>query len=172
MFIYEDKINKKICKDLIDVFKKNKKIKEKNKHTEMTTVFCKSSASYLNEYSKAIMKIINNYKKKYEYVDKNQSPWSIFPLLKIQKYEPKKCYHSWHCELDGAVERQKRILAFTTYLNDIKEGGETEFLYQKTKIKPTEGKTILFPPFWTHTHKGNTTKEIKYIVTGWFSYVH
>ena len=34
-----------------------------------------------------------------------------------------------------------------------------EFFYQKEKIKPIEGKTILFPSFWTHTHKGNKTKE-------------
>ena len=53
-----------------------------------------------------------------------------------------------------------------------KKGGETEFFYQKEKIKPVEGKTILFPAFWTHTHKGNLTKEIKYIITGWYTYVH
>ena len=35
-----------------------------------------------------------------------------------------------------------------------------------------EGKTILFPSFWTHTHKGNITKETKYIITGWYTYVH
>ena len=49
---------------------------------------------------------------------------------------------------------------------------ETEFFYQKQKIKPETGKTIFFPSFWTHTHRGIVTQETKYIVTGWYTYVH
>ena len=64
------------------------------------------------------------------------------------------------------------MLVFTTYLNNVKKGGETQFLYQRKKIKPFQGKTILFPSFWTHVHKGNKTTETKYIITGWYTYVH
>tara|TARA_Y100000114_G_scaffold119383_1_gene114080 strand:+ start:402 stop:596 length:195 start_codon:yes stop_codon:yes gene_type:complete len=64
------------------------------------------------------------------------------------------------------------MLVFTTYLNNVKKGGETQFLYQRKKIKPLQGKTILFPSFWTHVHKGNKTTETKYIITGWYTYVH
>ena len=41
-----------------------------------------------------------------------------------------------------------------TYLNTIKVGGETEFLYQKLKIKPKKGLTLIWPTDWTHTHRG------------------
>ena len=30
-----------------------------------------------------------------------------------------------------------------TYLNDIKDGGETEFYYQKLKVKPEKGLTLI-----------------------------
>ena len=31
-------------------------------------------------------------------------------------------------------------MAWMVYLNDVEEGGETEFLYQKLKVKPKKGK--------------------------------
>ena len=50
----------------------------------------------------------------------------------------------------------------------VDEGGETEFLNQEVKINPERGKLILFPPFWTHEHRGVTLKEgTKYIATTW-----
>ena len=58
-----------------------------------------------------------------------------------------------------------------TYLNDINDGGETEFLYQNIKIKPRKGLTLIWPADWTFTHRGNfAPSEEKYIVTGWFNY--
>ena len=39
---------------------------------------------------------------------------------------------------------------------------------QEVKINPERGKLILFPPFWTHEHRGVTLKEgTKYIATTW-----
>ena len=63
-----------------------------------------------------------------------------------------------------------RLFAWMTYLNDVPSGGgETEFIYQDLKIKPEKGKTLIWPADWTHTHCGlPTTKEEKYIMTGWF----
>ena len=38
-----------------------------------------------------------------------------------------------------------RELVWMIYLNDIEEGGETEFMYQKRRIKPTQGTMVIFP---------------------------
>jgi len=47
-------------------------------------------------------------------------------------------------------------------------GGETEFLFQDVKITPREGKLVLFPPFWTHEHRGATLQTgEKYLATTW-----
>ena len=40
------------------------------------------------------------------------------------------------------------------YLNDVDEGGETAFFHQDLKIKPEKGKMVIFPPYFTHMHKG------------------
>ena len=58
-----------------------------------------------------------------------------------------------------------------TYLNDVDDGGETEFLYQDVKTKAVKGKTVIFPVEWTHTHRGiPSPTQDKYIITGWFSF--
>jgi hypothetical protein len=54
------------------------------------------------------------------------------------------------------------------YLNDVQEGGETEFYYQNLKSKPKQGTMVIAPAGFTHTHRGN--KPIsgdKYIFTSW-----
>jgi hypothetical protein len=59
-----------------------------------------------------------------------------------------------------------------TYLNDIKEGGETEWFHQKLKIKPEKGLTVIWPAEWLYLHRGCVAKkETKYIITGWISFI-
>ena len=54
------------------------------------------------------------------------------------------------------------------YLNDVEEGGETEFLYQKRKFKPEKGTVMVWPGAYTHLHRGNPPMSDKYIATGWY----
>ena len=59
-----------------------------------------------------------------------------------------------------------------TYLNDVDDGGETEFYYQKLKVKPRKGLTLIWPADWTHTHRGlSSPTQEKYIITGWLNYI-
>ncbi|MFZ0255915.1 MAG: 2OG-Fe(II) oxygenase [Gammaproteobacteria bacterium] len=85
----------------------------------------------------------------------------------MQRTLPGEYYH-WHID-GGSHEFSQRQLVAIWYLNDVEgPGGETEFLYQGLKIKPREGKLLLFPPFWTHEHRGVTLeKGVKYIATTW-----
>tara|TARA_R100001591_G_C4265676_1_gene161010 strand:+ start:45 stop:566 length:522 start_codon:yes stop_codon:yes gene_type:complete len=173
MFIYQDMIKKEVCDDLIKAFKNSKeKIKVNNTFTKMTNTIWSFHNIELHDYFNELNKVLKKYIEKYKYVDEGQEPWNLNSRIQIQKYEPQESYFSWHSESTGFKNSNNRILVFTTYLNDIEDGGETEFFYQKEKIKPEKGKTILFPAFWTHTHKGNITKETKYIITGWYTYVH
>lgn len=85
----------------------------------------------------------------------------------IQRYNPGEFYH-WHID-GGSHDFSQRQLVAIWYLNDVAgPGGETEFLFQDVKIKPEQGKLILFPPFWTHEHRAVTLNEgVKYIATTW-----
>ncbi len=85
----------------------------------------------------------------------------------LQRTAPGEYYH-WHID-GGSHEFSQRQLVAIWYLNDVEgPGGETEFLYQQLKIKPEAGKLVLFPPFWTHEHRGSTLQQgLKYIATTW-----
>lgn len=87
--------------------------------------------------------------------------------FKVQKTKVGGGYHAWHFE---AQERTmaNRLLTWILYLNDVHEGGETEFLYQHMRIKPEQGMLVIWPASFTHTHRGNPPlSNEKYIVTGW-----
>ena len=88
----------------------------------------------------------------------------------LQRYLPGEYYH-WHID-GGSHQFSQRQLVALWYLNDVPgPGGETEFLYQGVKVKPEEGKLVLFPPFWTHEHRAVTLQDgVKYIATTWLSF--
>ena len=93
--------------------------------------------------------------------------------MKMQRTDPGGGYHVWHCE-QGNGNHAERVLVYMLYLNTLgeNEGGETEFLYQRTRIRPEENLMVLWPSAFTHAHRGNTVlgNTSKYIVTGWFYY--
>jgi hypothetical protein len=57
-----------------------------------------------------------------------------------------------------------------TYLNNIVNGG-TIFKYQKITTPSKKGLTLIWPPDFTHTHKGQIVDKEKMIITGWFELV-
>ncbi len=54
------------------------------------------------------------------------------------------------------------------YLNDVAEGGETEFFHQQRSLKPRAGTMVIAPAGFTHTHRGCVPRSgDKYILTSW-----
>jgi len=74
-------------------------------------------------------------------------------------------------------ETSRRFLAFFIYLNDVDEGGETEFLqinkpgtYIPIRIRPERGRLLMFPPTWQYYHAGlKPVSNPKYLI---HSYCH
>ena len=85
----------------------------------------------------------------------------------LQRSGPGDFYH-WHVDSGPGPFTQRQLVALW-YLNDVPgPGGETEFFQQEVAVRPAEGKLVLFPPFWTHIHRGVTVREgVKYIATTW-----
>ena len=90
----------------------------------------------------------------------------ISSTVLVQKTLPCQGYHAFHTENNG-WDLVSRTMAWMIYLNDVPEGGETEFLYQKRRFKPTTGTILIWPGGYTHMHRGNPPMSTKYIATGW-----
>jgi hypothetical protein len=92
--------------------------------------------------------------------------------INLQKYlRASGGYHHWHSEIypqNASCESLHRVLLFQFYLNDVADGGETEFLYQNRKVEARQGRLIIAPAGFTHTHKGHVAKSgDKYVATSW-----
>lgn len=90
--------------------------------------------------------------------------------MRLQKTLPGEGYHVWHFENSSKINAG-RVTAFTLYLNDVEYGGETEFLYYHKRVEAKQGRLVIWPAGFTHTHRGNPPlKGTKYILTGWLEY--
>jgi len=91
--------------------------------------------------------------------------------LKFQATSDKGGYHIWHSEDSG--NEMRRVLTFLLYLNTLPESsnGETEFLFQRTRVRPEENTLVIWPAHFTHPHRGNPVygEHIKYVLTSWFT---
>jgi hypothetical protein len=95
---------------------------------------------------------------------------SISYEIKLQKTPIKGGYSVWHGE-QGPGSSATRVLSWMVYLNDVEEGGETEFLYQGFRQKSVKGTLVIWPAAFTHTHRGNPPySNEKYIITGWANF--
>ena len=58
-----------------------------------------------------------------------------------------------------------------TYLNNVEDGGATNFSHYGISVKPEIGKTLIWPAEWTHAHNGRIVNSgKKYIITGWMNF--
>ena len=111
----------------------------------------------------SLAKALSKIKKQFEFFS---GPFKDIGYA-IQRTDPDEYYH-WHID-GGSHQFSDRQLVAIWYLNDVEgPGGETEFLNQNVKVKPETCKLILFPPFWTHEHRGVKLQNgVKYIATTW-----
>lgn len=113
----------------------------------------------------------DNYTEKYSILREHSNIRAT--IMKMQRTGPGGGYHIWHSE-QGPGPHASRVVVYMLYLNSLEDGdgGETEFLYQRTRIRPEENLMLLWPASYTHVHRGNAVlaEKFKYTVTGWFYY--
>ena len=91
-----------------------------------------------------------------------------FTTVKIQKTLPTEGYHVWHTEYGKGYDNEARAFVFSIYLNDVEDGGETEFLHFSKRVKPKKGRIVIWPAAFPYLHRGNPPLSgEKYILTSW-----
>lgn len=185
LFIKGYFINKNICTDLITYFETHKEFhaegkvyvkdgqREGNDDKKSTdlSLEAENGSPLIQNYLYELSKAITLYKKQFPYCNDKHEVWSVVEGFNIQRYKPGEGFYNWHYERGQDSISIKRHLVFMTYLNTVKSGGQTSFYHQKLKINAEKGLTVIWPAEWTYLHKGiPSSKETKYIITGWWSY--
>ena len=119
--------------------------------------------------------LISNYDLAWKHYSSNVGAASAFgqdqlfyTQLKIQKTLPTEGYHVWHLEHGSGFNSEPRAFVFSVYLNDVEEGGETEFLHFSKRVKPKTGRIVIWPASFPYLHRGNPPLSgEKYILTSW-----
>ena len=184
--ITKDLLPAKRCDEIINVFEhahktspswiKFSKVGQQPGVPRTDASLCLDEIMGEKQFESGLPKIVNDHitKAAQDYIalypvliSKGTSLYSV--RQKLQKTPISGGFHTWHCE-NYDMAHIHRILAWTIYLNDVEEGGETEFLYQSERVKPVKGRTLIFPAGFMHTHRGNPPiSNEKYILTGWFN---
>ena len=163
--IYENIVDPSLCNKFITFFE-NSDFHDRDQYFLQDKQICLDgfNKGLSQEIKKPLMYCFRNYLDKYPLLKKSNY---INSMSLVQRTEPTGGYHDFHTENLG-WNNSSRSMAWMIYLNNVEEGGETEWLYQKKKVKPTTGTVVIWPGGYTHYHRGNPPMSTKYIVTGWF----
>ena len=174
IYIERDALPKSFCNNVIEKFEQDDRKRQGQVGSGVHLEIKRSSDLSITEledwksYAQAFFRCLNNGLKKYvrflpeEYtIHKALSEIKNDTGYQIQRTQPGD-YYIWHHDQSAT-----RMVTFIWYLNDIKDGGYTEFI-DGTRIQPEAGKLIIFPATWDFLHRGVSPKtETKYLCTGW-----
>lgn len=182
-YINKNSLSNELCKEMIQKFEKdnhrydgvtasglNKKIKDSTdlliSRSESWDLFNKTLTNELEYNIKEYLNGLNvDFGDSYHIL--NDSILHVY-TMQIQKYNTNVGHYIYHNDSQYNWEKHEmRQVTFLWYLNDVEEGGETEF-WKDIKVKPEAGKLILFPAHWSFPHRAHTPiSNVKYILTGW-----
>jgi hypothetical protein len=184
-FIYtkENSLDLNVCQRMIELFEQSDlKTPSDNRNSKKSTDIyfdprILHNTNKWGEWGEIFVPLMHSlkdgmgeYVKKYDMLDV-MKPFNI-NFFNIQKYEPGEGFYNWHCENSGYTSGGDRVLAWMIYLNDV-EGGGRQFESQNHTEKAEAGKFVIWPAFWTHTHKGQISEtQTKYIITGWYKHIN
>ena len=193
-FIYQNpnSLSKEECQNIIEIFEEhrdfhyegvvsqgkngsiNKNIKFTNdleimKHfiktengREIISLLTNELNNNINDYYSQLDP--NNEIFHFNIVHKNKSFYTFLYQKYIKNFGKFTYHNDFHID---EKNNKYRILNYLWYLNDVEEGGETEF-FGSYKIKPEAGKMIIFPADWMFPHSGKMPiSNDKHIITGW-----
>ena len=166
--IYENAISHEWCDKVIDYFEKAEKYSNR-----VTVSFTRDKAcglwynkGLINEFKNSLVPVYEKYIDKYPWVPGREG--LFITDYKIQKTLPTEGYHVWHIEHGKGHDNEARAFVFSIYLNDVKEGGETEFLHFSKRVQPKTGRIVIWPAAFPYLHRGNSPLSgKKYILTSW-----
>lgn len=119
----------------------------------------------------AILPLFESYTRDLQ-IETMQWPSDLaFEELRMKRYRPGgQEQFPEHVDV-GDHASARRFLAALVYLNDVDEGGATEFTIWGQSIQPRTGTAVLFPPLWPWLHAGRPpVSGQKYIISTYLHY--
>ena len=176
--------NDKLCNEIIKFFEENKSMQrigitttgydpKLKKTTDMViqpSDLKNKKYSLFNSYFNLLKDCFLDYRNQYPFLNHKFFNRTHIGNFNVQKYNSGDHFSQLHSERTS-LDSLHRLFAWMTYLNNVDDGGTTNFEYYDIKDKPEIGKTLIWPAEWTHAHTGSILKSgTKYIITGWIQF--
>ena len=177
--IYDDALSEDDCSKLISYFCSNPTtvgrvwsngqvvvLPNHKKSTELDRCFY-DKHPIINEicYS-ALKKYTSQYVDEYNVLG-SYNVWGVDNSFTFKKFDGEdEGYKAWHTEHQPGAP-SSRILVYNFYINDAQSG--TEFKYYPT-VEAKRGRLVIWPSSWTHYHRSEPNRGLKYIISGWYSF--
>ena len=176
--------NDKLCNEIIKFFEENKSMQrigitttgydpKLKKTTDMViqpSDLKNKKYSLFNSYFNLLKDCFLDYRNQYPFLKHKFFNRTHIGNFNVQKYNSGDHFSQLHSER-VSLDSLHRLFAWMTYLNNVDDGGTTNFEYYDIKVKPEIGKTLIWPAEWTHAHTGSILKSgTKYIITGWIQF--
>ena len=181
--IYDGYITEEECNNAIKLYENEDKFNKTLNRIggENASILYKQDQQYfaashnITVWWETLKTMILNYDQAWKHYIKNTGASEAFgqdefyyTTLKIQKTLPTEGYHVWHVEHGKGFDNEARAFVFSVYLNDVEEGGETEFLHFSKRVKPKKGRIVIWPASFPYIHRGNSPLSgEKYLLTSW-----
>ena len=180
---YDNYISQEECNKVIKFYEDQNKFNNTINRLEFenSPIIQKQDQTYfavpnnMDVWWKELKSLIINFDMAWKHYEKNVGALESYgqdmfhyTQLKIQKTLPTEGYHVWHLEHQKGFQNECRAFVYSIYLNDVKEGGETEFLHFSKRVKPKTGRIVIWPAGFPYVHRGNPPLSgKKYIITSW-----
>lgn len=166
-----------LCEEIIEFFEGNPQLHrryDQNKSPNFTQLNFTQNSNINNDlHNKIIDHIIAAVQVYRKHIPETYfwRPGFAFEQVRIKKYlNDGNDMFDTHIDAVSS-DTMKRFFAFFWYLNDVNEGGETEFLNLDLKVTPKAGRLVMFPPMWMYPHKGHPPiSNNKYLLSTYLHY--
>ena len=169
--VFDNVLDETACEILIDTYNKSPNhIQERNnnlmKFREINIFKAKPFESFRELFLMKAKNLAESYR---DYTGAFWPEDLAYEAPRIKKYEPNVGYFNWHID-SATAETGKRLLVMFWYLNDVEEGGETEFSIGEDIIKnpAKRGSVVCFPPNFLYPHRGvMPISSPKYVISSY-----
>ena len=182
VMIVDDCISKEVCDKLITKFDQTSDLVVRDQSWDQDyRSFTEINLTTHNEFKEEQAIFYDISKDLYKFYEK-KCGIDFFPKkygfedVRMKRYDNNdKDQFGWHTDV-GDYASARRFLVMFYYLNDVIVGGETAFDDKVSeyylKVKPKQGRIVMFPPMWMYPHKGlKPISNPKYIISTYAHYL-
>ena len=171
---YDDAIDPALCADMVASFENLARFHARNGRGVMTSLE-ESAWTELNVTKVADAQIKTFFEAQvFKFLERYNAdvqltlpvpPRNRLENLRIKRYTSESG-DQFQPHYDSMDYTSNRYLVFIWYLNDVADGGETDFPDLGVRVAAKAGRLLMFPPYWMFQHAGLPPKSgDKYIIS-------